>query len=186
MKFLSLITLLIFSLSINIQAQDDSSDHFLVEFEKFTPPVKDLVRYFEGKPAEKFLASDTEGTEHFLGDYKGKKVLIWFWSIKDPKAQEQISPLMLLGERNDNLKVLSFASESKVEVTEYVNNNGVNLSVIPNGDVFGQMAYGADLGKPRMFLIDESGVIHTVLPEEAFTDNSRLLVSLESIINGMN
>jgi len=47
------------------------------------------------------------------------------------------------------------------------------------------MAYGSELGNPRMFLIDEFGIIKAVLPEEAFVDNSKLLISLESILGGM-
>jgi hypothetical protein len=47
------------------------------------------------------------------------------------------------------------------------------------------MAYGAELGNPRMFIIDEFGIIKVVLPKEAFADNSKLLVSLESILNGL-
>jgi len=46
------------------------------------------------------------------------------------------------------------------------------------------MAYGADLGSPRMFLIDEFGIIKIVLPAEAFVDNTKLLISLESMLGG--
>jgi len=42
--------------------------------------------------------------------------------------------------------------------------------VIPNADVFGQMAYAADLGYPRYFFIDEYGIIKQVWPAESFQE----------------
>ncbi len=167
-------------------AQDNAQGHFLVEFAKFTPPVQDLVKSFEGFPAEQFLANDVSGTEHYLADYKGKKVILWFWSVESSKALEQVSAMTLLQDRNKGkLKIISFAKEPKSAVQEYLRQYPMEIDVIPNGEVFGQMAYGADMGNPRMFIIDEYGVIKIALPEEAFVDNSNLLVSLESILNGL-
>lgn len=175
----------IFALS-QMTSQQNAQGHFLVEFEKFTPPVQDLIKSFEGFPAEQFLANDVTGTEHYLGDYKGKRVILWFWSIENTKALDQISAMTLLQNRNkSNLKIVSFAKESKSAVLAYLRQHPMEIDVIPNGEVFGQMAYGADMGNPRMFIIDEFGVIKVALPEEAFTDNSNLLVSLESILNGL-
>lgn len=175
----------VFAITLGV-SQDNAQGHFLVEFAKFTPPVQDLVKSFEGFPAEQFLANDVSGKEHFLGDYKGKKVILWFWSIENSIALEQVSAMTLLQERNkSNLKIVSFAKEPKSAVQEYLRQHPMDLDVIPNGEVFGQMAYGADMGNPRMFIIDEFGVIKIALPEEAFADNSNLLVSLESILNGL-
>lgn len=167
-------------------SQENAQGHFLVEFEKFTPPIQDLIKSFEGYPAEQFLANDVKGNEHYLGDYKGKKVILWFWSIENKKALEQVSAMTLLQERNNNnLKIIAFAKEPKSSVLEYLRNYPMALDVIPNGEIFGQMAYGADMGSPRMFIIDEFGVVKIALPEQAFQDNANLLVSLESILNGM-
>lgn len=159
--------------------------HFLVTFEKFSPPVQDLVKSFEGFPAEQFMANDMDGTQHFLGHYRGQKVLLWFWSIESTKAIEQVSAMTLLQERNTDLKIISFAKEPKASVAEYLRTYPMDIDVIPNGEVFGQMAYGSEMGNPRMFLIDDTGVIKVALPEEAFADNTDLLVSLESILKGM-
>lgn len=176
--------LCIFSIAQGI-SQENAQGHFLVEFAKFTPPTQDLVKSFEGFPAEPFLANDVNGKEHFLGDYKGKKVILWFWSIDNPKALEQVGAMTLLQERNKDLKVISFATEPKAKVQEYLRQFPMDIDVIPNGEIFGQMAYGADMGNPRMFVIDSFGVIKIALPEEAFEDNTKLLVSLESILNGI-
>ncbi len=175
----------LFTISLGI-SQANTQGHFLVEFAKFTPPVQDEVKSFEGFPAEQFLAKDVKGKEHFLGGYKGTKVLLWFWSVENTKALEQVSAMTLLQERNKGkLKIVSFAKEPKTAVMEYLRKYPMELDVIPNGEVFGQMAYGADMGNPRMFIIDEFGVIKIALPEEAFADNTNLLVSLESLLNGL-
>lgn len=183
MRYLVPFTLLL--LSFSGMAQDKANGHFLVEFEAFSPPTQDMVRNFEGQPAEQFMANDVKGNEHYLGNYKGKKVILWFWSTSSTKAVKQFSAMSLLQQRNTDLKVIGFAKEPKAQVLEYLRQYPTDLSIIPNGEIFGQMAYGAELGNPRMFLIDEDGIIKAVLPEEAFEDNSRLLISLESILNGM-
>jgi len=81
------ISLVIALTSYALYGQNSQSGHFLVEFEAFSPPVKDMVTSFEGHIAEQFLAKDVNGKEHFLGDYKGKKVILWFWSISSEKAK---------------------------------------------------------------------------------------------------
>lgn len=165
-------------------AQSGEQGHFLVDFAKFSPPAQDVVRSFEGRIAEPFLANDVTGTEHYLADYKGKKVILWFWSVENPIALEQIGAMTLLQERNKDLKVIGFAKEPSSTVNKFLRQNPMDISVIANGEVFGQMAYGASMGSPRMFLIDEFGIIKVALPSEAFADNTKLLISLESILNG--
>jgi len=179
-----------FSLSlftfVSAFSQELGQDHFLIEFEKFTPPIQDMVKAFEGRTAEPFLANDISGQEHYLPNYQGKKVILWFWSVENPKALDQIGAMTLLQEKNPNsLKIISFAQEKKAIVKEYLKQYPMAIDVIPNGELFGQMAYGADMGNPRMFVIDESGIIRKVIPEQAFTDNTNLLISLESIIKGI-
>lgn len=165
--------------------QEAGAGHFLVEFDKFSPPTRDLITSFEGHIAEQFLASDVTGAEHFLGDYKGQKVILWFWSVESGVALEQIAPMKAIQETHPDVQIIAFAKEPKARVLEHLRTYPMDFDVIPNGEVFGQMAYGAELGSPRMFLIDEYGIIKVVLPEEAFVDNSRLAISLTSILGGM-
>jgi len=172
-------------LSTTASSQDAGTGHFLVEFDAFTPPTKDLVRSFEGHIAEQFMANDVNGKEHFLGNYKGQKVILWFWSIESSTALEQIAPMKAVQETHPDLKIIAFAKEPKAQVLEHLRTYPMDFDVIPNGEVFGQMAYGAELGSPRMFLIDAYGIIKAVLPEEAFVDNSKLAISLTSILGGL-
>jgi len=169
----------------NVVGQESANGHFLVTFEKFSPPIKDMVRSFEGHIAEQFLANDVNGKEHYLPSYKGNNVILWFWSTENEVALEQLAAMTALQERNTDLKIIGFAKEPKTKVQEFLRQNPMEIDVIPNGEVFGQMAYGAELGSPRMFIIDEFGIIKVVLPAEAFTDNSRLLISLESILKAL-
>lgn len=185
MKNIFLLLLIAFSFQIDVTAQASANGHFLVEFEKFSPPSQALVKSFEGHIAEPFLAKDVNGVEHYLPSYKGKKVILWFWSTEDAIATEQVGAMTLLQQRNKDLKVIGFAKEPKATVLVYLRQNPMDIDVIPNGEIFGQMAYGAEMGNPRMFVIDEFGIIKVALPVEAFADNSKLLVSLESILNGL-
>jgi hypothetical protein len=61
---------------VSAPCQDFGGDHYLVEFKEFTPPTKDLIASFEGFTSTPFLAPDIKGTEHFLGSYKGKNVVL--------------------------------------------------------------------------------------------------------------
>lgn len=185
MRYIFLTVILAFLFQLDVNAQASANGHFLVEFEKFTPPTQALIRSFEGHIAEQFLANDVNGKEHYLPDYKGKNVILWFWSTENTVAIEQVGAMTLLQQRNKNLKIIGFAKEPKAKVLEYLRQNPMDIDVIPNGEIFGQMAYGAGLGNPRMFIIDEFGIIKAALPVEAFADNSKLLISLESILNGL-
>ncbi len=185
MKNISLVILFLFYAVLSVSSQDIAKGHFLVEFEKFSPPIQDMVLSFEGHKAEPFLANDVNGKEHYLDSYKGKKVILWFWSVEDYRALDQVGAMTLLQqEMKPSLKIIAFAKEPKARVQEYLRQNPMDIDVIPNGEVFGQMAYGAEMGNPRMFIIDQYGIIKAALPNEAFIDNANLYISLESILNG--
>lgn len=151
-------------------AKSEDGSHFLVDFGKFSPPVRAMVESFEGKPAEQFLANDITGKEHFLSDYKGKKVILWFWSKDETLSTNHIGALNATQEHNKDLVILSFARGTTSEVKAFADANNINFAVIPNADVFGQMAYAADLGYPRYFFIDEYGIIKQVWPAESLQE----------------
>lgn len=159
-----------FMVAFSQEAKSEDGSHFLVDFEKFSPPIREMAQSFEGQPAEQFLASDITGKEHFLGDYKGKKVILWFWSKDEIISTSHIRALNATKEHNKDLVILSFARGTKSDVKAYADANNINFAVIPNADVFGQMAYAADLGYPRYFFIDEYGIIKQVWPAESFQE----------------
>jgi len=152
------------------EAMSSDGSHFLVDFEKFSPPIREMAQSFEGRPAEQFMASDITGKEHFLGNYKGKKVILWFWSKDESLSTGHINALNATQEHNEDLVILSFARGTKTDVKAFAEANDIKFVVIPNADVFGQMAYAADLGYPRYFFIDENGIIKQVWPAESFQE----------------
>lgn len=158
-------------------------DHFLVEFEKVSPPIQDLITHFEGSKAMQFMAPDVKGQEQFLGNYKGKKVIIWFWSKDDGISLGQLDALNLLQSRyRDELQVLSFASESKSDVLEFIKVYPVDFPVMYNGSMLGEAAYGGDLGLGRLFFVDKTGTIIDVLPREVFEQGIDTYGTLESVL----
>jgi peroxiredoxin len=161
-----------FLITFSVNGQNDKG-YFLVEFDAFTPPTKDLIASLENTEATPFLAPDVLGTEQFLGDYKGKKVVIWFWSTADGISTSQIDQLNLLQSRyREELQVISFAEESKTELLDFRRSYPIDFPIIPNGKILGEAAFGGDLGLGRLFLIDANGVIQKVIPREAFESNA--------------
>lgn len=161
--------LLALCLSISISAQD----YFQVEFEKFSPPEKALIKELKGFPAPPFLASDVDGEEHFLGDYKGKTVLIWFWSLEDELSFSMLPYLNILQlDMLDDLKIFGFAKEAKDLITPHLKEQAAIFSNFPNSSVFGEAVYAGDLGQGRMILVDEFGIVKEVLPRRLFEEKT--------------
>lgn len=153
--------------------QENNNNYYLVTFEKFSPPVKDVIRAFEERPATPFMASDIYGNERYLGDYKGKKVLLWFWSLNDGLNISQIAMLNdIQASFRDELQIVSFGMEEKAELAAFRKANPIDFPIMPKGKIFGQAAYAGDLGLGRLFLIDDKGIIQKVFPRTAFEENS--------------
>lgn len=163
--------ILFFLLNVNLSAQNENG-HFLVEFDAFSPPIKDLIASFENSKAAPFLAADVLGKEQYMGDYVDKKVILWFWSTADGLSNNQIDNLNLLQSRYRNeLQIISFAEEAKQELLDFRKSIPVDFPIIANGKILGEAAFGGDLGQGRLFLIDQSGIIQKVIPRQAFEEN---------------
>jgi len=170
MRIIIIIISLLLSISI-IQAQNENG-HFLVEFDSFSPPVKDIVKSLENSEAAPFLAPDILGNEIFLGDYKGKMVLLWFWSKEDAMSISQIDQLNTIQSRyRDYLQVIGFGDESKQDLIDFRSTTPLDFPVIAHGKVLGEAAFGGDLGLGRVILVDKDGMIQKVVPRETFELN---------------
>jgi len=147
--------------------------HYLVNLPTFSPPEKELIKTLKGFPAENFLAPDTNGEEHFLGDYREKSVVIWFWSVEDKLSANYLDAINILQLRYlDEVQIFGFATESKEILIPFLNKHAVIFPNFPNSSVFGDAVYGGDLGLGRLFFIDEYGIIKEVLPRSFFIDKS--------------
>lgn len=161
------IFLLTFFLPFIIYGQSqDERGYYLVEAEKFTPPIKAMIKSFEGHVAEGFLAPDIYGEEHYLNNYRGKPTLLFFWNIEDERGREVHDYLTTIN--TEAFQIIGMASNKKENLLTYYDGTTAPFIVIPNADVFGQMAYGQDLGFPRIFAIDATGIIQQVLPASVF------------------
>ena len=165
------------------QAIDDRG-YFMVEAEKFTPPVKELIATFEGHVAEGFLASDIYGKEHFLNDYRGKTTFLFFWNLESDIGRQLCEDIKSFHSENGNhLNVIGMAINQKQSLLDFFENNQPPFPIIPNGEVFGQMAYGADLGSPRIFAINSSGIITRVIPKSIFTPELNIAKVLQETLD---
>lgn len=183
-RYILFFSLLLTSSYLQAQAKSEQG-YYLVEPEQFSPPVQAMIQNFEGQPAEPFMANDVDGIEHYLPNYKGKKVILWFWTTDSQLATSQIAALNEVSAKHPDVKVISFAKQMSGQVREFKKTTTINFPIIANADVFGQMAYGAELGYPRYFLIDEYGIIKIVLPDQAFAGEGNVYPILKGIIGGM-
>lgn len=177
----SLVFVVTMCLIASLQAQESS--FFKVEFDAFSPPTKDMIKSFEGKEPMPFLANDIEGTEHFLKNYKGKAVFLYFWNGECPSCLAQIASLNLLHkEESDRLQIISFADEGKVDAKVLAESNGIEFPVLTNGRMLGEAAYGIELGYPRLFALNQDGVVVHVIPQELLEEKSDIYLELKNLL----
>ncbi len=166
------------------EAQEEDQPYFLVTFDEFSPPTQDLILSFEGKEPMAFLANDINGVEHYLKNYKGKVVFVYFWKGDCTTCLSQIASLNLLHkEESDRLQIISFVDESKEEATLLAQQNGVEFPVLTNGKLLGEAAYGIELGYPRLFAIDVDGKVTTVIPQATLEGQSDIYLQLKDLLD---
>ena len=143
-----------------------AQDHFLVELENRSPDVQAQVKAYEGFPTIPFLANDIDEVEHSYESIKGKTSFLWFWNTKCPKCVEYISALNAMYDNHEStLNILSFCDEPKAEVLKFRETTPINFPVIANSKLLADGPFGGDFGYPRLFIIDEYGVVKYVIPE---------------------
>jgi len=167
----------------NAQERDPETGYFLVEEEKFTPPEKAIIEHYQGRQAMAFMANDMTQTEQYLGDYVGKKTLLWFWKTTEFKCLEQIEKLnSLAAQYPQRLGIVSFADDTRAEMEEFLKDVPVDFPIIPNASIFGEGAYASDLGYPRMFILDSRGKIQKILPASFFENHPNTFEAIKGVI----
>jgi peroxiredoxin len=181
-NILTFICLLLFVTSYGQEKTD--SGHYLVEFEKFTPPVKDMIRSFEGFPATPFMANDMDNEERFLSDFQGKVSVLFFWNTKNAEAVSLFYDLNRLqkeiGEKK--LAVIGMADDTRAEMDDFLVTNPANFIIIPNTRMLSEAVYAVELGYPRLFVIDSYGLIRCVIPGEYFSQHANSYDLIERTI----
>jgi peroxiredoxin len=114
-----------------------------------------------GTPAPDFNLPDLAGISHSLNDYRGRIVLVNFWSAECPWSERADNQFKLWlrewGERVDLLMVASNANESLRQVTDVARQRGLTL-VLLDSDCEVAEAWGAQT-TPHAFVVDEAGIL---------------------------
>jgi peroxiredoxin len=124
-----------------------------------------------GEPAPNFSLPDLDGRTHSLADYRGRIVVINFWSAECPHAartdMELLSYLPDWAERAVALTIASNANESPPLLRQTAAERGLSLVL---HDARQQVAdlYGA-VTTPHVFVVDAEGIL---CYQGAFDDTS--------------
>ncbi len=159
-----------------LPAQIDSAQgHYLYKPESFSPPIQALIKQFEGFPSIPMEAPDIEGKTHRIGGYRGKVTLMFFWKATPGRGDQLFQQFNAIAEKYPKkVKILSLADEPKKEVVNFLQAQPIKFPVIANAKMLSEAVYGSDLGYPRIFVIDEFGIIKLVLPEVVLSKDINL------------
>lgn len=185
MKFTSSVLLLFISLFLH--AQEEGNEMFLVEFDEFEVPQQDLIRSLENSTAMPFMAPDLNGKQQFLGDFQNQVVFVYFWNGDCVSCIEHIQSLNLLHEDEaDNLKIIGIVDEKKAAAKKLAMERDVHFPTLYNGKMLGEAAYGIELGYPRLFAIDGSGVIQKVIPAKTMKQKEGIYMQLKNLYESID
>lgn len=113
------------------------------------------------QPAPDFELPDLDGNIHKLSDYRGKIVIVNFWSCECPHSERtDRSTMACLVRWGAGVAMLSIAanrSESISSVAEAVNARRLPMVVIDAQHVVADL-YGA-VSTPHVFVLDRDGVL---------------------------
>ncbi|WP_235299163.1 TlpA disulfide reductase family protein [Portibacter marinus] len=187
MKQILYLLLSLLAFAVNAQIEESETAIFEVKFEKFKPSTQDQIRAFEGTKPMQFMAPDVTGEEQYLLNYLGKTVFIYFFNTDCEICEKQTAALNLIQDQKiGDLKVIAIGDESQHDLLLYKKERGINYTILYNGKMLGEAAYGIEMGYPRLFVVDEFGVIQHVLPAEAFEDPDRTYLKLSNLFDLVN
>ena len=120
-----------------------------------------------GAAAPVFSAQSLNGVPVNLNDFRGKVVMLTFWSTRCEICHVEIPKLNKVAERHrgDDVVFLALTMENETKVLPYLKKNPFNFNIVPNS--FGVVLKYAnmdssgniDMGFPSYFLITKEGQI---------------------------
>jgi peroxiredoxin len=114
-----------------------------------------------GDLAPDFTLPDLEGIPHALSDYRGRIVLVNFWSAECPWSERADNQFKLWlsgwGQRAVLLTIASNANESPQQVTEVSRQRGIAPVLLDPGCGLAD-AWGAQT-TPHAFVVDDAGIL---------------------------
>ena len=134
---------------------EDNDENEKKEPKKITDPLQ------IGDKAHNFTLEDLEGNTVSLEDYRGKIVLLNFWTTTWPYCRKEMGDFQKIYDeyKDDDFVILAVdVMESKSTVKEYIDEEGYTFPVLLDTD--GRVAYDYFLsGVPLSFFIDGDGVV---------------------------
>lgn len=112
-----------------------------------------------GKESPDFTLKNLNGDEVSLSDYRGKIVLINFWSTECTWCEKEMPDLQKLDKENDDLVVLAVnVMEKKETVEKYIEKGKYEFEVLLDED--GEVARTYLIsGFPTSYFVDEDGIL---------------------------
>ena len=124
-------------------------------------------QYNNKQIAEDFSATDLNGQAYSLADFRGKVVLLSFWSTRCAICQSEIPKLNRLAQKYNGQDVvfIGLSNENETKINAFLKKNSFNFRHTPNS--FGVLLKYADkdnegninMGYPAHFLINQKGEI---------------------------
>jgi Uncharacterized protein SCO1/SenC/PrrC, involved in biogenesis of respiratory and photosynthetic systems len=119
------------------------------------------------KQAENFSATDLNGQKYSLNDFRGKVVLLTFWSTSCPICQSEIPNLNRLSQKYDGKDVvfLALTMENETKVASFLKKKPFDFRITPNSfDVLLKYADrdrdgNLNVGYPAYYIINQKGEI---------------------------
>lgn len=133
-----------------------------------------------GKPSPDFTLTDIDGKPHKLSDYRGKDVILAFWTTWGGSCKLEIPHLKEL--RNsypqDKLAILAISGEAAALVKGFVAEQQINYTVLlnPNGlpEPYGKVEY-----VPSTFFIDPEGNVKLAIRGIVETGDAKAILQAQ-------
>jgi peroxiredoxin len=123
-----------------------------------------ILASWYGEDAPDFTLTDLVGKEHKLSDYRGRNVLLTFWTTWCRPCLEEIPSLMalrsMIGE--DKLAILAISNEPVERVKRFAQVRQLNYTVFSYDTLLMGRPYNQTMGIPTSFFIDPQGKIKII------------------------
>lgn len=126
-----------------------------------------FAQYNNKQIAEDFEATDLNGQSYTLNDFRGKVVLLSFWSTRCAICHSEIPKLNRLSAKYSGRDVvfIGLTNDNETKINAFIKKNPFNFRITPNS--FGVLLKYAEkdnsgninMGYPAHFLINQKGEI---------------------------
>jgi len=154
-ELLVLLTLTLISIAIGLVLREYTAEKKLQAGEPPQSEKRNILADYD------FKAEDLNGNPIVLSDYKGKKILINFWSTSIRPCEKEMADIEALYKetKDADLVILSInAADNEEKVRAFVTKKGYSFPVIldPDGKLTKQYKV---MGIPTSFFIDKDGYL---------------------------